>query len=99
MPICDKLGLHDMKWQLEDACFKILNPGEFLEIKGLVKQTREEREREILQICEELKAMLKNEKIKASILGRPKHFFSIFKKMNSGKTFEGLSDLRGARII
>ncbi|MDD5163488.1 MAG: HD domain-containing protein [Candidatus ainarchaeum sp.] len=99
VPICDKLGLHQMKWQLEDSCFKALNPKEFGNIKALVRQQRGTREKEIRIIAEEISCLLKKEKIKASISGRPKHFFSIYKKMNLGKKFEELPDLRGIRLI
>jgi GTP pyrophosphokinase len=99
VPICDKLGLQQMKWQLEDSCFKILNPNAFKSIKTLIRQSREDREKEIERIIKEIDPLLKKEKIKASIFGRPKHFFSIFKKMNSGKLLEELCDLRGIRII
>ena len=99
VPICDKLGLSQIKWRLEDSAFKVLNPESFQKIKKLVNEKREARETEIEKIAGEIKGLLKNEKITAAVTGRPKHFYSIYKKMDSGKTFEEMKDLLGVRII
>ncbi|HLD58412.1 MAG TPA: HD domain-containing protein [archaeon] len=99
VPVCEKLGLHGMKWRLEDLSFKALNPKEYNEIKSIVNEKIESRESEVNLAREEIESLLKKESINARVFARPKHFFAIRKKIKSGKKFSEIYDLRGVRII
>jgi GTP pyrophosphokinase len=99
-PLANRLGVSDMKWELEDFAFRYTEPDLYRRIAQLLDEKRSEREayiqRVIAKLAEELSAM----GIEATIQGRPKHIYSIWRKMR-GKdvSFEGLYDIRAVRVI
>ena len=80
-PLAHRLGIHAIKWELEDLAFAALHPRKYQEIKGLVNQQREERERYVNKAGEYLRRELEALGIDAEISGRAKHFYSIYSKM------------------
>ncbi|HEY9077023.1 MAG TPA: bifunctional (p)ppGpp synthetase/guanosine-3',5'-bis(diphosphate) 3'-pyrophosphohydrolase [Anaerolineaceae bacterium] len=99
-PLANRLGIWEMKWELEDLSFRYTNPEKFKEIAAQMAESRAEREQQIEQIIQRLKSILDQVNIKADITGRPKHIYSIYRKMNEkGKTFEMVRDLRAVRLI
>ncbi|WP_354702305.1 Bifunctional (p)ppGpp synthase/hydrolase RelA [Paraconexibacter sp. AEG42_29] len=99
-PLAHRLGIHAIKWELEDLAFAALHPRKYQEIKGLVNQQREEREvyvdRSGAFLARELEAL----GINADILGRAKHFYSIYSKMTKkGREFNEIYDLTAMRVI
>lgn len=99
-PIAHRLGIHAMKWELEDLAFATLHPRKYQEIKGLVAQQRAERERYVSQAGEYLAKELASLGIDAEISGRAKHFYSIYSKMtHKGKEFNEIYDLTAMRVI
>lgn len=101
VPISQKIGLYSLKWELEDLAFKYLNSEMFAFIKSKVKLKRHQREKFLERSVDELKEFFKKNNINnLFILGRPKNFYSIYKKIkNSAKSFEDLHDLYAIRII
>lgn len=99
-PIANRLGISKIKVELDDLAFKYLNPEDFYYISNKVKEKQSEREAYVNKICSDLNKKIEELGIKAKIYGRPKHFFSIYKKMiNKNKTFEQIFDLVAIRII
>ena len=99
-PLAARLGIWQLKWQLEDLGFKYLHPDEFKHVLDLVKRSRVERERDLNTSVLQLKEKLEEAKIKAEVKGRPKHIYSIFNKMiKQGIPFEEIYDLLAIRII
>jgi GTP diphosphokinase / guanosine-3',5'-bis(diphosphate) 3'-diphosphatase len=99
-PIAHRLGIHAIKWELEDLAFQTLHPRKFNEIKGLVAQQRAERERYVTQAGEYLSKELDELGIGAEISGRAKHFYSIYSKMTKkGREFNEIYDLTAMRVI
>src|SRR5215213_5159916 len=99
-PIAHRLGIHAIKWELEDLAFQALHPRKYAEIKGLVNQQREERERYVEKAGEYLGEQLAPFGIEADISGRAKHFYSIYSKMTKkGKEFNEIYDLTAMRVI
>ncbi|MBA2347950.1 MAG: bifunctional (p)ppGpp synthetase/guanosine-3',5'-bis(diphosphate) 3'-pyrophosphohydrolase [Solirubrobacterales bacterium] len=99
-PIAHRLGIHAIKWELEDLAFAALHPRKYQEIKGLVNQQREEREEYVQAAGEGLAADLEALGIKAEISGRAKHFYSIYAKMTKkGREFNEIYDLTAMRVI
>ena len=99
-PLAHRLGMAKIKWELEDLAFKYLYPQEYKEIVSKVVASRQERETLIESFAEPLRRSLKQEGIEATVIGRPKHFYSIYKKMiQRNKPFEEVYDLLGLRII
>jgi len=99
-PLANRLGVWQVKWELEDLSFRYLEPLQYKHIAAALKTRRSERERYI----DELKALLQNEMraagIEALIDGRPKHIFSIWRKMQTKQlAFEQLMDIRAARVL
>jgi GTP pyrophosphokinase len=99
-PLANRLGVWQVKWELEDLAFRYLEPLQYRRIAAALKTRRSERERYI----EELKTLLQSEMrsagIEAAIDGRPKHIFSIWRKMQvKGLAFEQLMDIRAARVL
>jgi GTP diphosphokinase / guanosine-3',5'-bis(diphosphate) 3'-diphosphatase len=87
-PLAHRLGIHAIKWELEDLAFATLHPRKYQEIKGLVSQQREERERYVSEAGEYLRGELAQVAIQAEIAGRAKHFYSIYAKMTKkGREF------------
>ncbi len=99
-PIAHRLGIHAIKWELEDLAFATLHPRKYQEIKGLVNQQREEREAYVHRAGEELLRELGALGIGAEISGRAKHFYSIYAKMTKkGREFNEIYDLTAMRVI
>src|SRR3712207_4905802 len=98
-PIAHRLGIHALKWELEDLAFQALHPRKYAEIKGLVSQQREERETYVARAGEYLLRELEALGIEAEISGRAKHFYSIYSKMTKkGREFNEIYDLTAMRV-
>ena len=98
-PIAHRLGIHALKWELEDLAFQALHPRKYTEIKGLVNQQREERETYVDKAGEYLRRELEALGIDAQISGRAKHFYSIYSKMTKkGREFNEIYDLTAMRV-
>jgi GTP pyrophosphokinase len=99
-PLANRLGIWQVKWELEDLGFRYLNPPKYQEIAAQLDERRPARERRIARIISILEKRLKQEGVEAEISGRPKHIYSIYAKMNrKGLPFEQIHDVRGVRII
>jgi GTP diphosphokinase / guanosine-3',5'-bis(diphosphate) 3'-diphosphatase len=99
-PLAHRLGIHAIKWELEDLAFATLHPRKYQEIKALVAQQRDERERYVSQAGEYLTRELAKLGIHAQIAGRAKHFYSIYSKMTKkGREFNEIYDLTAMRVI
>jgi GTP pyrophosphokinase len=99
-PLAHRLGMQDMKGQLEDLAFAALHPKRFAEIDHMVATRSPERELYITQVLEEVRTRLKELGVEAEVTGRPKHLWSIYEKMVvRGKEFDDIFDLVGVRVI
>ena len=99
-PLAHRLGIHAIKWELEDLSFATLHPRKYQEIKGLVSQQRDERERYVAKAGGYLTKELEALGIEAEISGRAKHFYSIYSKMTKkGREFNEIYDLTAMRVI
>jgi GTP diphosphokinase / guanosine-3',5'-bis(diphosphate) 3'-diphosphatase len=99
-PLAHRLGIHAIKWELEDLAFATLHPRKYNEIKQLVSQQRDEREAYVGRAGEYLGAELGAVGIDAEISGRAKHFYSIYSKMTKkGREFNEIYDLTAMRVI
>jgi GTP diphosphokinase / guanosine-3',5'-bis(diphosphate) 3'-diphosphatase len=99
-PLAHRLGIHAIKWELEDLAFATLHPRKYQEIKGLVAQQRDDRERFVSEAGEYLTQELAKLGIEAQIAGRAKHFYSIYSKMTKkGREFNEIYDLTAMRVI
>lgn len=100
-PLAARLGIWQIKWQLEDLSFKALHPAEFQRVSDLVAKSRGQREAELQEAILKLKSRFEERGIKIQeIRGRPKHLYSIFNKMvKQGVPFEEIYDLLALRII
>lgn len=99
-PLANRLGIWQLKWELEDLAFRYLEPEKYREIARAIDERRAERERHIQQIVERIKARLAEEGIQAEVTGRAKHIYSIYRKMvRKGVPFDQVYDVRAVRII
>jgi len=99
-PLANRLGIWQIKWELEDLAFRYVSPDEYREIAEKLADRRADRENQIQAIIKRLSDVLESEGIECKISGRPKHIYSIYKKMTrKGMPFEMLMDLRGVRVI
>ena len=99
-PLAHRLGIHAIKWELEDLAFATLHPRKYNEIKQLVSQQRDEREAYVGRAGEYLRKELGAVGIEADISGRAKHFYSIYSKMTKkGREFNEIYDLTAMRVI
>jgi GTP diphosphokinase / guanosine-3',5'-bis(diphosphate) 3'-diphosphatase len=99
-PLAHRLGIHAIKWELEDLAFQTLHPRKFKEIKGLVNQQRREREEYVGRAGSYLEKELAEVGIGAAISGRAKHFYSIYSKMTKkGREFNEIYDLTAMRVL
>ncbi|MDO4534203.1 MAG: bifunctional (p)ppGpp synthetase/guanosine-3',5'-bis(diphosphate) 3'-pyrophosphohydrolase [Clostridium perfringens] len=99
-PIAHRLGMSRVKWELEDLCLRYLHPEEYYNLVKDIAEKRVEREKYISYIIEELKQKLKSANIECDIEGRPKHFYSIYRKMvDKNKSIEQIFDLTAIRIL
>ncbi len=98
-PLANRLGIAQLKWELEDLSFRFLHPDSYREIASQLKLKRADRETYIETVLDVLNTLLQEHGIKASISGRPKHIYSIWKKMQrKDLPIEELYDLRAVRI-
>ncbi|MCU7553122.1 GTP diphosphokinase [Alteromonas sp. ASW11-19] len=99
-PLANRLGIGQLKWELEDLAFRYLHPETYKHIARMLDGKRKARAEYIDNVVGELQQLLDNEHIQAEVYGRPKHIFSIWKKMQKKHlTFEQLFDIRAVRII
>ena len=99
-PLANRLGVWHLKWELEDLSFRILEPETYRTIARQLDEKRRDRELYIEAVVTTLKGELARAGIKADVRGRPKHLFSIYKKMNrKGIGFEALHDVRAVRVL
>jgi GTP pyrophosphokinase len=99
-PLANRLGIWQIKWELEDLAFRYVAPKDYKDIAEKLANRRADRERQIQDIIDRLKKELASEGVDARISGRPKHIYSIYRKMmRKEKPFEMLMDLRGIRLI
>jgi guanosine-3',5'-bis(diphosphate) 3'-pyrophosphohydrolase len=99
-PLAHRLGIHTMKWQLEDLAFETLHPRKYTEIKAMVNERRADREELVREAAYVLQRELDKVDIPAEISGRAKHFYSIYDKMaKKGKEFNEIYDLTAMRVI
>ncbi len=98
-PLAHRLGIASIKRELEDLSLKALDPAAYQELTQRIQARRQERERFLAGVRQRLEEGLKAVSIKAEVSGRPKHFYSIYLKMRSGRDFETIYDLFGLRII
>jgi GTP pyrophosphokinase len=99
-PLAHRLGMAAIKWELEDLCFKFLEPQAYLELAERVKQTRQDRENQITEMKRPLEELLASSGIRAEVTGRPKHLWSIYRKMKHRKQgFDEIYDLMAMRVI
>ncbi|HZJ28913.1 MAG TPA: bifunctional (p)ppGpp synthetase/guanosine-3',5'-bis(diphosphate) 3'-pyrophosphohydrolase [Solirubrobacterales bacterium] len=99
-PLAHRLGIHAIKWELEDIAFAALHPRKYDEIKDLVAQHRTERERYVAEAGEFLADELAKLGVEAEISGRAKHFYSIYNKMTKkGREFNEIFDLTAMRVL
>ena len=99
-PLANRLGIWEIKWELEDLSFRFLEPDTYKNIAKLLHEKRVERESNMLVLREKLQSELAAQNIPASVQGRPKHIYSIVKKMR-GKSldFSQVFDIRAMRVI
>jgi GTP pyrophosphokinase len=99
-PIAHRLGIHAMKWELEDLAFETLHPRKYAEISAMVAERRGDREEHVKKASRVLNRELEKADIPADISGRPKHFYSIYDKMvRKGREFNEIYDLTAMRVI
>jgi GTP pyrophosphokinase len=99
-PLANRLGVWQLKWELEDLAFRYLQPTDYKRIAAALKVRRADRERYMDELMTLLKSELQNAGIGATIEGRPKHIYSIWRKMQAKHlAFEQLMDIRAARVL
>ncbi len=99
-PLAHRLGIQEVKWQLEDLSFKALHPKRYAEIAQMVATRAPRRETELAQVIEVLRGRLAALDVTATVTGRPKHLWSIYEKMVlRGKEFDEIYDLVAIRIV
>ena len=99
-PLANSLGIWQLKWQLEDLAFRYIDPEGYHDVASLLIERRAERAAYLDRIVSLLKRRLEDERIQARIMGRPKHIYSIYRKMEGkSRDFDQIYDLQGVRII
>jgi len=102
-PLAHRLGIWELKWQLEDLSFRYLEPEKYRQIARLVAARRVQRENFIAQVIQVLKEEFTKAGLKAEISGRPKHLYSVYQKMQRyeamGKHFDDIHDLLAIRVL
>ncbi len=99
-PLAHRLGMWTIKWELDDLSFYYLQPRDFEHIKAIVAETRAERERYVTQFIQKVEDLLKELNVSAKVVGRPKHFYSIYQKLKKqGVSYTDLYDVLGIRVL
>ena len=99
-PLAGRLGIFKIKWELEDLSLRYLDPEGYYDLVEKINKKRSEREKEINEIIKKISAELDKQELHYDISGRPKNFYSIYKKMKGkGKSFESIYDLIAVRIL
>lgn len=99
-PLAGRLGISQIKCELEDLCLKYLDPEAYEDLVYNIRQKVSERQEFVNNIVAEIKELMKSEGVEGEVFGRPKHFYSIYKKMkNKGKTLDQIYDLTAVRVI
>jgi len=99
-PIANRLGIGQLKWELEDLAFRYLEPETYKRIAKDLDGKIEEREQFIIEVVDKIKQIANKEGISAEIYGRPKHIYSIWKKMTAKRrSFDELFDVRAVRVV
>lgn len=99
-PIANRLGIWQMKWELEDLAFRYLNPDTYKQIASQIDERRSDREAYMARTIEFIRQQFAREGLRAEITGRPKHIYSIHRKMaNKNLPFNQIYDIRAIRII
>ncbi|MTE18199.1 RelA/SpoT family protein [Streptomyces sp. TRM43335] len=99
-PLAHRLGMNTIKWELEDLAFAILYPKMYDEIVRLVAERAPKRDEYLATVIDEVQADLRGARIKATVTGRPKHYYSVYQKMIvRGRDFAEIYDLVGIRVL
>jgi GTP pyrophosphokinase len=99
-PLANRLGIWELKWQLEDLALLHLQPEEYHRIAQLLAEKRQEREDYVQRVITVIRQRLQKDGIAAEVTGRPKHIYSIYHKMKEkGREFEEIYDVRGVRLL
>jgi len=98
-PLAHRLGMASIKRELEDRSLKVLDPEAYQSLTQRIQVKRQQREAFLTQMSERLREALKAAGVKGEVVGRPKHFYSIYHKMQTGRSLEEIYDLFGLRII
>ena len=99
-PLANRLGIWQIKWELEDLSFRFLRPDDYKQVARLLDQKRSERERGVEAVRLRLAEDLREAGLRADVQGRPKHLYSIYKKMQGkGLSFERVFDVRALRVV
>lgn len=99
-PLANRLGIWQMKWELEDLAFRYVDPVKYKEIAEHLAERRTDREKQVSDIIQRVQEVLAQQSINADISGRPKHIYSIYHKMvEKNRPFEMVRDVRGIRLI
>jgi GTP pyrophosphokinase len=98
--LANRLGVWQLKWPLEDNAFRLLQPDTYQELSRLLAESRERRENYVSEVVGELKAQLERAGLQARVTGRPKHIYSVYRKMERKQvSFEQIYDLSAVRVI
>ena len=99
-PLAHRLGISKIRSEMEDLCFKYLNPDAYFDLAAKIQKKKEERDQFVQSMVQELQTKMNEAGIKGKVYGRTKHFFSIYKKMvNQNKTFDQIYDLFAIRAL
>ena len=99
-PLAARLGIWQMKWELEDRALEVLQPDVYTDIRTALADSRDDREAFIAEVVDEIRSLLASEHVTADVYGRPKHIYSIYRKMQRKQVgFEEIYDVNAIRLI